>query len=98
MLIDKPLSLAALAGHLSHRRDRGRPRDRLRRVALLLFIGAGDWNTRQTNGVLMIEDEDKSDPSKVLEYLHLHFGVQDVLDFAYIVLVNKKRVAETSHV
>ena len=64
----------------------------------LLFIGAGDWNTRQTNGVLMIEDEDKSDPSKVLEYLHLHFGVQDVLEFAYIVLVNKKRVAETSHV
>ena len=64
----------------------------------LLFIGGGDWDERQTNGTLLIDADDKSDPTKLAEYLFEHFGLHDTLDSAYAVLVNKKRVSDTSHV
>ena len=64
----------------------------------LLFIGGGDWDERQTNGTLLIDADDKSDPTTLVEYLFEHFGMYDTLESAYVLLVNKKRVSDTSHV
>ena len=71
----------------------------------VLFIGPGDFNDRQTDGAILVNEEDRADGNHVdpiqeltlSQYVTKIFGIL-YLTHIHIVMVNARRAAETEHV